>query len=488
MVKNSPIFRISVAVWLFGLSIYIMNSSYRNEWPYSVAFKRASCQHCNIRVSKVVHCPNKTKKYLPRAAQSIESLANLVRDANITEAKGSNIDWRSSANSRLLPKAKRSPRPDYPTPISDDLCAETITDHKWTGDFMWEELTDSIGSCCSRCHQRHGCVAFSYIDSGCYMFERVAGSVPDPGAMSSRLHHTLAPPDCRTLGTPCACPESTWATLRADDMMDRATACSLLRKMTVLAGGDSLVRDVWTTLALWLLVADGVDGVLRAGANHHAACMVCAWKFLAYLGVKQELEARGLLVEGPPETYTLSACGGQTRMIFLPAPLFQDLGAIAQAAAAEPGGAVDLLIVGAGVHEMVNAGDDESAVRGWARSVAALARSGAARRTVIVGTHARIAALAPPQYRDYAEGPQGNAKIRAWNAAIAAELRSARAEAGDHDQTIGWVDPYRITAELVRTWRSVPLPLASPLTAARAIQRPHAHSLPARSVERVPRH
>jgi hypothetical protein len=231
-------------------------------------------------------------------------------------------------------------------------------------------------------------------------------------------------------------------------MMDRAAACSLLRGRTILAAGDSLVRDVWTTLALWLLVVDGIDAVHRAGANRHAACMACAWKFLLYLGVKRELEARGLLVEGPPETYTLSACGGQTRMVFFPAPFFGDLGAVEQAVAAEPGGAVDLLIVGVGVHEMVDAGDDEGGVRGWARSVAALARNGAARRAVVVGTHARIVERTPPQYREYAEGPQGNAKIRAWNAAIAAELRGGWGEEGN--QTVGWVDPYRITAGLVR--------------------------------------
>jgi hypothetical protein len=280
------------------------------------------------------------------------------------------------------------------------------------------------------------------------MFERVDVIVHDPGSVSSRLLHVHAPPDCRTQGTPCACPESTWATPRADNMMDRATACSLLRGRTILAGGDSLVRDMWTSLALWLLVVDGVDAVHRAGANHHAACMVCAWKFLEFLGVKQELEARGLLVEGSSGTYTMSVCSGQARMIFRPAPLFGDLGAIEQAVAAVPGGSVDLLIMGAGVHEMVGAGDNEDGVRWWARSVAALTRSGAARRAVIVGTHSRIIERAPPQYREYAQGPQGNAKIRAWNAAIAAELRGVWAEVGN--QTVGLADPYRITADLVR--------------------------------------
>jgi hypothetical protein len=216
-----------------------------------------------------------------------------------------------------------------------------------------------------------------------------------------------------------------------------------MRGKTVFAAGDSLIRDMWTALVVWLLVLDGIDVVFEAGAHHHAACMACAWKFLEFLGVEQRLKARGILVEGPSNTRVITVCGGGTRIVFSSAPRFSDLNA-EENAITSGFGTLDLFFIGAGVHEMVSAGDDESAVREWARAVASLARRGIARHTVIVGTHARIIELAPQQYRGYAEGPQGNAKIRSWNAAIKAEL-------GD-DHSIEWVDPYAITVNLDKTY------------------------------------
>jgi hypothetical protein len=155
------------------------------------------------------------------------------------------------------------------------------------------------------------------------------------------------------------------------------------------------------------------------------------------------MQARGLLVEGPQETIRVSACGGRASLAgaFIPAPLFSYLERVKQTVA-EParGGVADLLVIGAGVHEMVKAGGDEALVRAWARRVTEAAASAAdnaaaaprpvARGPVVIGTHARIAAMAPPQYRDYAEGPQGNASIWAWNAATAQEVSAAAAAAG----------------------------------------------------------
>ena len=110
------------------------------------------------------------------------------------------------------------------------------------------------------------------------------------------------------------------------------------------------------------------------------------------------------------------------------------------------------------MHEMVIAGDDEGPVREWTRRVAAAvepppapadgaaaAAKPVARGVVVLGTHARIAALAPKQYRAYAQGPQGNAKILQWNAAAAQEVATAAA-AG---RPAAFVDPYRLTAGLV---------------------------------------
>jgi hypothetical protein len=156
------------------------------------------------------------------------------------------------------------------------------------------------------------------------------------------------------------------------------------------------------------------------------------------------MQARGLLVEGPQETIRVSACGGRASLAFIPAPLFSDLERVKRTVSESArGGVADLLLIGrAGVHKMVNlkAGGDEAPVRAWARLVTEAAASAAdnaaaapgpvARGAVVIGTHARIKALAPPQYRDYAEGPQGNVPIRAWNAATAQEVSAAAAAAG----------------------------------------------------------
>ena len=120
-------------------------------------------------------------------------------------------------------------------------------DLKWTGDW-WGELTPDIASCCSRCRKRNSSVAFSYVSDDCLLFTRVTGDVQDPGSVSALVDSYPAPPDCRTLGTPCDCPPSTWAAAIAHDLPDRAAACELLAGRQLVAAGDSLVRDTWTAL------------------------------------------------------------------------------------------------------------------------------------------------------------------------------------------------------------------------------------------------
>ena len=60
---------------------------------------------------------------------------------------------------------------------------------------------------------------------------------------------------------------------------------------------------------------------------------------------------------------------------------------------------------------------------------------------VVVGTHFRIIDLAPKPYRAYAQGPQGNAKIRLWN-------RLMKRYSGDYK----FVDPYNITSSLTKAY------------------------------------
>jgi hypothetical protein len=462
--------RVFLAVWLFGTGVYVMNS-FTNRTSVTFGNWRKQWSRCDC---SGVNCTNAADSGTHESFHenkcncnhsNFESLKSSIDSSRVlSQSLPENStdpyyfpDWRVKFASTpppwsyhtIVSERRNSSDPNAP-------CEATQHNIKWTGD-RWDELVPDAGACCARCRKRHSCVAFSFVSDTCLLFTRVTGNVHDPGCISAFLDAYPAPPDCRTLGTPCDCPPSTWAATNPDDLPDRAAACELLAGRQLFAAGDSLVRDTWTSLVLWLIVADGVDVVLRAGTNHHAACMPCAWKMLILLGVKRDMQARGLLVEGPQETIRVSACGGRASLAFIPAPLFSDLERVKRTVTESAhGGVADLLLIGAGVHEMVKAGGDEAPVRAWARLVTEAAASAAdnaaaaprpvARGAVVIGTHARIAALAPPQYRDYAEGPQGNVPIRAWNAATAQEV-SAAAAAG---RPAAFVDPYRLTAELVR--------------------------------------
>jgi hypothetical protein len=76
--------------------------------------------------------------------------------------------------------------------------------------------------------------------------------------------------------------------------MDADSVCALLHNMTVLFSGDSLVRDQFTALGLWIL--HHVDGVfdLDRIVPHHARCMTNHWKMLDYSGTTNMLKDAGV--------------------------------------------------------------------------------------------------------------------------------------------------------------------------------------------------
>ena len=120
-------------------------------------------------------------------------------------------------------------------------------------------------------------------------------TTPKAGVISGTLANHPAPPDCRTMGPPCACPQHTWATPRIDDMINASHACELLGAR-VHFSGDSLIRDLWTATALWLLRLEGFDPFFHSpGLYQHAACMANQWKYLENFGIIEQMQAMGWL-------------------------------------------------------------------------------------------------------------------------------------------------------------------------------------------------
>ena len=183
-------------------------------------------------------------------------------------------------------------------------CDANLQDGKvWRGVFMWDELTDTVAGCCARCHLRHHCVAFTYAAHTCFMYQAVHDMEVQTGAVSGRITGTQdeVPPDCRTSVSPCDCPRTTWS-VEPGMMLERTDACAVLSNKTVYVSGDSLMRDLWTTMAMWLLVLDGINPIMDSGAENHAACMSNAWKILDFIGITDKLKKGGLIREQDGQT------------------------------------------------------------------------------------------------------------------------------------------------------------------------------------------
>ena len=177
--------------------------------------------------------------------------------------------------------------------------------------FMWEELTDSLQHCSNICSLRARCVHSTFQGISCKLYSNVERQKNIP---LLRTHHntptgswsrddedddddsntnTNVPTDCRTMGNSCDCRKGG---MYRPVPFTREETCAKIGNSTILFTGDSLVRDVWTTLSLWLLVLDGHDVQKLANIENHAACFFQAWKMLRYMGVVNYLQRQRLLI------------------------------------------------------------------------------------------------------------------------------------------------------------------------------------------------
>eukprot|EP00944_MAST-04C_sp_MAST-4C-sp1_P015219 g15219.t1 len=132
-------------------------------------------------------------------------------------------------------------------------------------------------------------------------------------------------------------------------------------------------------------------------------------------------------------------CGDTVSLLFYPAPKFHDLANVISSVEFAYS-KVNMFMIGGGVHNMVIHGENTNELVSWLLKLAGV-KGKNADHVVVVGTHFRIIDLAPKPYRAYAQGPQGNAKIRLWN-------RLMKRYSGDYK----FVDPYNITSSLTKAY------------------------------------
>ena len=101
-------------------------------------------------------------------------------------------------------------------------------------------------------------------------------------------------------------------------MINASHACELLGAR-VHFSGDSLIRDLWSATALWLLRLEGFDPFFHSpGLYQHAACMSNQWKYLENFGILEQMQAMGFDFHWEKE---LSTCNSEyyrwTQELFL---------------------------------------------------------------------------------------------------------------------------------------------------------------------------
>ena len=328
----------------------------------------------------------------------------------------------------------------------DSRTCKLLKEVQFQGEYMWDELVDTPEHCCARCYERGRCRGFSWKTSTeCHMYHGELKQVKATNAVSGFVTHVEPPPDCRwgkSLSRSCDCPPSTWAFPDLSMMTSREAACKLLHGKKILFSGDSLIRDQFHALAMWLLVLDGIDARrMGLATDEHAVCMVNADKFRNYLKINKLLEQRKLFSQGQAATYSL--CGGSTTLSYRGARRFNDQQNIANTEQNKP----DIWVLGSGVHMMVEYGDNTKPVTDFANWLSSGGTSGFTKHAIFQGTHFRIIERAPTPYRGYAQGPQGNAKIQKWNSIMI----DAASKAGS--KVFDAIDPFVITSKLDKSYR-----------------------------------
>ena len=318
---------------------------------------------------------------------------------------------------------------------------------------MWDELCASAEACQDLCTERLRCVKSYMTDQiTCRLFSQTPRNknileiinfdqTPRPWNPELKPATNLPPESCRTMDKSCDCRKGgVYRTIP----FTRKETCARLHNQTILFTGDSLVRDVWTTFALWLLVEDGIDVQQLANVENHVACFFQAWKMLRYMGLVHYLQEKKKLYMSMREELNLDydgrlfvVCNGNVRLIMFS----ENQLAMIQSNVPIHINKIkpSIWVVGAGVHNMVEQGDSLSALKEFSTFLNTKAETTEHLQSIIyIGTHYRHVERTPKPYLDYAKGPQGNVKIKKWNQLM-----------NDNAKSYVSIDPWNYTKNVV---------------------------------------
>jgi hypothetical protein len=331
--------------------------------------------------------------------------------------------------------------------------------------FMWEELSDTRKHCADLCKKRLRCVKFWFQGILCRLFSTFPrnpniesyGKMKRPWTLTTTTStnatstepipkQATVPIDCQTMGDSCDCRHGG---MYRSVPFTRKETCKKIKDQTILFTGDSLIRDVWTTLSLWLLVEDGYDVQYISSIENHVACFFQAWKMLRYTGMVNYLTSKKVLFMSIREDLQLPyngrmflVCGGRTKLVF------EDEKKLSSVKQNSPNLIKKLQphiwVLGAGVHNMVEEGESINGINAFSTFLNDLGKdngilpiernsstSSSSRsrinsnsnsnsnrklnQIIYIGTHYRIVERTPLPYLQFARGPQGNSKIQKWN-------------------------------------------------------------------------
>jgi glycosyltransferase involved in cell wall biosynthesis len=296
--------------------------------------------------------------------------------------------------------------------------------------FMWEEVSDNRSSCSSKCHDRNLCVSSEWrTPYSCMLYSYPITPLKE---MNSLLYDDALCPILSS-GAKCDCPMTT-SLRKYIPMFKREKACSLLDGKKVLFTGDSLVRDVWTSMGLWLSKSEDMNTT-----ETHAQCMANHWKMLKWSGIEDILKSKGIYSWSSDHTM-FKVCDGRVTLYHTGEKKFKTVRTMTNKI--EKLG-IDIWIVGVGIHEMVTEDNNVENVEEMSQW---LSEQKTPDKIIYMGTHrrieSRIESRAPQIYKKYAYKEQGNGKIKKWNKIM------SKNHHGFHS-----IDPYFITENLNDNYR-----------------------------------
>lgn len=374
-----------------------------------------------------------------------------------------------------------------------------------SGYMYTEHALPSLKDCCATCRERRNCADVTFSGSACKLYatflkpdstqlSRCAAAglanltTPTLHGGDDRAYRThFGQGACEATTRPTTAPLVSAAAAAARVWRSRNEVCTLLAGKSWYFSGDSLSRDMWSTLLIWLLEGQASTVDARQAVDPAVACRANEWKYLHYHGVLDCLVGNGVIAvekNGPfghlgGGVVTARVCGnvatdnasqnggslhyqlvGGLKDVQLVAPALSRTGQPGFSLRGDEGEQrpTTVWVTGPGVAEVVKPDGD---LMSWLETVKATTARHPDMQTVLVGTHRRNPARAPPLLATLVaeDGAQGNRRNQHWNQLVrgfvsrsgqtstatgGAPANASRGNRSSQSPRIGYVDTFDI--------------------------------------------